>query len=126
MKRTLLTLIYLFTTALIFAKELEGKNLQAVNKALDAQLYVNNYEELSDQLTYLQKIEKQILAYGDTISEEAKLLCKNILIMQKETAKSADAAKKNKDKKKNMSHMSQKKHQNQNSFLRISVLSLAN
>lgn len=100
MKRTLLILIYLFTTALIFAKELEGKNLQAVNKALDAQLYVNNYEELSDQLAYLQKIEKQILAYGDTISDEAKLLCKNILIMQKETAKSADAAKKNKDKKK--------------------------
>lgn len=96
MKKLFLCLFLINT--LCFAKELAGTDLQAVNKALDSKLHANDYEELSGQLAYIQKIENQI-ATMTNLSDEAKLICKNILILEKETLKSADYSKKNKDKK---------------------------
>lgn len=100
MKKGLVGFVLFFVAALCFAKELEGKNLAAVNKALDVQLFVNDFEDLSEQLAYIQKIEHEIFADEKDLSDEARLLCKNILIMQRENSKTVDLAKKNKDKKK--------------------------
>lgn len=83
-----------------FAKELEGVNLQAVNMALDAKLYVGRYEELQDQLDYLESVEKQIGSFGDSISDEAKLICKGTLLLQKETSKAEYKAQLEKNQKK--------------------------
>lgn len=92
-KISVLFLAVFLLTALAFGKELSGADLEAVNKALDAKLYVNDYEELSDQLSYLDKIEKQISDLGSTISEEARFICDKIIVSQRESSKSADANK---------------------------------
>lgn len=92
-KIIVLVLVGLQLTGFLFGKELTGADLDAVNIALDVKLYANDYEELSDQLTYIEKIEKQISALGNTISEEARFICKKIIESQVSTSKQAAAQK---------------------------------
>lgn len=82
-----------------FAKELEGTDLLALSAVLDAKLDVGAYEELSDQLAYVESIEKKIADYGNSISDEAKMICKSTLILQKETLKAEYLAEQEKNQK---------------------------
>lgn len=99
MKKILVLLCGVLFSVYGFAHSLEGKDLQAVNLALDARLYVNDYEELEEQLAYLEKVESQIAEMNGKISDEAKLVCKSVIISQKQTSISADELKKSEDKK---------------------------
>lgn len=101
--RKILSLIFITVIGISssFAKELEGTNLQAVKTVLEANLGVNEFEELQDQLNYLNRIERKIASYGDGISEEAKLICKLVIAKQKETAIEMDKLKKDDGQKKN-------------------------
>lgn len=94
--RKILSLIFITVIGISssFAKELEGTNLQAVKTVLEANLGVNEFEELQDQLNFLNRIERKIASYGDGISEEAKLICKLVIAKQKETAIGMDKLKK--------------------------------
>lgn len=70
----------------LWATELCGQDLKAVNLVLDSKLYINNFEKTEEKLNYLQEVENQIEMISSEISEEANLICKNILIVQKQTA----------------------------------------
>lgn len=83
-----------------YAKELEGKDLQAVNIALESNLGVSEFETLEEKLTYLEGIEGQIEEFGSGISDESKLICRSIMRLQKETAKTEELLKQEKDQKK--------------------------
>lgn len=101
MRRILsLIIVALIGMSFSFAKELEGNNLQAVKTVLEANLNVNEYEDLADQLSYLNKVERKIASYGDGISDEVKLICKLIMANQKETAIGMDKLKKDDGQKK--------------------------
>lgn len=76
-------MLILFTSK-VFARELSGEDLKAVNKILDSKLYVSDYKTPEEKLAYLNKIEKSL---ASSISPEAALICKNSLIMAKESAK---------------------------------------
>ena len=60
--RKILSLIFITVIGISssFAKELEGTNLQAVKTVLEANLGVNEFEELQDQLNFLNRIERKI------------------------------------------------------------------
>ncbi|MCQ2592445.1 MAG: hypothetical protein MJ188_06630 [Treponema sp.] len=77
----------LFGMVLLFGKELNGKDLQAVHWVLDAKYYVDNYEKSEEKLAFLTQKEMEFREnYGD-VSEEALIICKSIFILAKETAK---------------------------------------
>lgn len=83
-----------------FAKELDGKNLKAVNKILEANLQVSAYETLEEKLFFLEESENDLRAMGADISEEARLVCKSILETLKETVKAEDQLKQEQVQKK--------------------------
>lgn len=102
MKRLLLTAFSFFILLnFSFGKELSGSDLDAVNLALDAKLYVNDYEELPDQLAYLENVEKQISDLENSISEEARFLCNKLIDSQKQASVQAAELKLLKDKQNN-------------------------
>lgn len=69
------------------AKELSGNDLKAVNAALDTKLYSTDYTSFDKQMEVVKQAEEKIASYG-TISEEAALICRNVITLQKETLKS--------------------------------------
>lgn len=98
MKKITVVLVSVFLFSFCgYSKELEGKSLQAVNFVLESNLGVSEYETLEEKLNYLDKTENQVEKYGDEISDEAKFICKSILRMQKETTKSEELLKQEKD-----------------------------
>lgn len=100
MKKLIFVAFLLITASFGFAKELEGKNLEAVYMALDARLYVNDYEELQDQLAYMNRVENQIKNIESEISDEAKLIYKTVIEFQKATLIATDEEKKAEKQKK--------------------------
>lgn len=70
-----------------YSKELEGKDLQAVTYVLNANLYMANYENVSDKLNYLNEVEKDVKTFEAELSDEARLICQQMLILEKVTAK---------------------------------------
>lgn len=101
MKKIILIVVFLIQFVFFsYGKELEGKNLQAVNTVINANLIADQYEELSDKLNYLASVEEQIAGLNDEISDEASLICRIGLELQKENAKNAELLKQAKKEKK--------------------------
>lgn len=85
MKRSLISIIVFISLCFCsFAKELAGEDLKAVHKILDAKLFINDYESAEERMAYVLKVEKSI--NFSALSDEAALICKNCLIMAKESA----------------------------------------
>ncbi|MCQ2576358.1 MAG: hypothetical protein MJ162_06405 [Treponema sp.] len=85
MKRLILSLLLIFSICCSgFAKELEGKDLEAVYKVLNMKLPAGNFKEPAERLAFITEFEKQIIPLYDDISEEAKIICKNIIALDKE------------------------------------------
>lgn len=100
------SLIFLFVCVFAHSKELEGKDLEIFTTVVNSKLYVENFEELSDKLKYLDGIEKDLVNVESALSDEAKLICHGIIILQRETVKnnpgvgiSSEPQNKKKDKK---------------------------
>lgn len=93
-KRFITGIAFTYLSLFCFAKELEGTDLKIFNMASDARLFCYDYEELDEQLEYLNKIENQIAAYDSETSEEAKLLCEFIMFNQKRNVVAEEMIKK--------------------------------
>lgn len=94
-----------FVCSSAYSKELEGKDLLGVTYVLNANLYMQNYDEVSDKLNYLNEVEKEVRNFESELSEEARLICQQMLVLEKVTAKnsasegiSTDPQNKKKDK----------------------------
>lgn len=81
MKKFLCCVLLVSVVFGVFAKELEGKDWQAVIQVKDATLYAEDFEELNDQLAYMDDVKSKIAA--DSISEEAQFLCNAIINQEK-------------------------------------------
>jgi len=52
MKKSILFVLFTFISLMAFAKELEGKDLEAINKVKNATLYAEDFDDINDQLAY--------------------------------------------------------------------------
>lgn len=81
-----------------FAKELVAFDRKAVNKVLDARLYINDFETYEEKISYLEKVQHEIEEISG-LSAEAEFICKKLLGMQKETVFTEDELKQSKNQK---------------------------
>lgn len=83
MKKFLCCVLLVSVVFGVFAKELEGKDLEAVNQVKNATLYAEDFDNLDDQLAYMDDVKSKIDADFDSISEEAQFLCNAIINQEK-------------------------------------------
>lgn len=83
--------IVFFLCVNVNSKELEGKDLQGVTYVLNANLYMQNYEEIADKLNYLSEVEKEVSSFENDLSDEARFICQQLLVLEKVTAKNSAA-----------------------------------
>lgn len=83
MKKLLFIFLVLsiFTQALV-AGSLSGKDREAVNRALEAKLYCWDYSKYIEQSSFLDQ-ELETISSTKGISEEALLICRNTIEIQK-------------------------------------------
>lgn len=72
----------------VSAKELNGKNLSYVHKALDAKLIQNCFEKAEDKLSYLSAELSEI--ENADINDEAKLIASTLLKIEMESVKTSE------------------------------------
>lgn len=89
-KQILIILGILFSLSSAFSDELFNDDLVLVAKALDAKLFVDNYENYADKVTYVQSVESECQQLFINCSEEAQLIFNSTLAIQKENMKAAE------------------------------------
>ena len=78
----------------VFSKELNDSDCSVIMMLLDAKLDVENFEELEEKMDFMQEIQKKYEELKPSISEEAQLISRNLIVLEIESLKQVERIKK--------------------------------